>query len=84
MVGLHLFISHYVEKVLSIFGYNDCKPALTPYDTSVLLRKTEEYITRDQLRYSQIVGSLMYLACAKRPNISFVVSKLTICFKSRR
>jgi hypothetical protein len=25
MVGLHLFIPHYVEKVLSLFGYNDYK-----------------------------------------------------------
>ena len=32
---------------------------------------------RDQLRYSQIIGSLMYLASAPRPDISFVVSKLS-------
>jgi hypothetical protein len=29
------------------------------------------------LRYSQIIGSLMYLASATRPDISFVVSKLS-------
>ena len=32
---------------------------------------------RDQLRYSHIIGSLMYLASATRPDISFVVSKLS-------
>jgi hypothetical protein len=32
---------------------------------------------RDQLRYSQIIGSLMYLASAMRLDISFVVSKLS-------
>ena len=32
---------------------------------------------RDQLRYSQIIGSLMYLASATRLDISFVVSKLS-------
>jgi hypothetical protein len=32
---------------------------------------------RDQLRYSQIIGSLMYLASATRPDISFAVSKLS-------
>jgi hypothetical protein len=34
-----LLQSHYVEKVLSRFGFSDCQPALTPYDPSVLLRK---------------------------------------------
>jgi hypothetical protein len=29
------------------------------------------------LRYSQIIGSLMYLASAKRSDISFAVSKLS-------
>ena len=67
--------SHYMKKVLNPFGYSDCTPALTPYDPSVLLRKNRR-IARDQLRYSQIIGSLMYLASAMRPDISFVVSKL--------
>ena len=31
----------------------------------------------DQLRYSQIIGSLMYLASATKPDISFVVCKLS-------
>jgi len=74
--GVTLMRSHYVEKVLSRFGYSDCTPALTPYDTSVLLRKNRR-IARDQLRYSQIIGSLMYLASATRPDILFAVSKLS-------
>jgi hypothetical protein len=74
--GVTLVQSHYVEKVLSRFGYCDCAPALTSYDPSVILRKNRK-ISRDQLRYSQIVGSLMYLASATRPDISFAVSKLS-------
>src|SRR4051812_17062375 len=35
--GITLLQSHYVEKVLSRFGYRDCKPSPTPYDPSVLL-----------------------------------------------
>ena len=73
--GVTLLQSHYVEKILSRFGYSDCKPAPTPYDSSVILRKNHR-IARDQLRYSQIIGSLMYLASAMRPDISFAVSKL--------
>jgi hypothetical protein len=43
--------SHYVEKVLSRFGYSDCKPVCTPYDPSMILRKNQR-IMKDQLRYS--------------------------------
>jgi hypothetical protein len=68
--------SHYVEKILSRFGYSDCAPTPTPYDPSVILRKNRR-ILRDQLRYSQIVGSLMYFTSATRPDISFDVSKLS-------
>jgi hypothetical protein len=68
--------SHYMEKVLSHFGYKDSKPSPTPYDHSLVLRKNKR-IGRDQLRYSQMIGSLMYLASATRTDISFVVSKLS-------
>ena len=62
--------------MLNRFGYSDCTPAPTPYDPSVLLRKNQR-IEQDQLRYSQIIGSLMYLASATRLDISFAVSKLS-------
>jgi hypothetical protein len=68
--------SHYMEKVLNRFGYSEYKPVSTPYDASLILRKNKR-IMRDQLRYSQIIGLLMYLASATRPDISFVVSKLS-------
>jgi hypothetical protein len=73
--GVTLSQSHYVENFLSRFGYSDSKPAPTPYDASMILKKNKR-IMRDQLRYSQII-SLMYLASATRPVISFVVSKLS-------
>ena len=49
--GITLLQSHYVENVLSRFGFSDCAPAPTSYDPSVLLRKNQR-IARDQLRYS--------------------------------
>ena len=72
-----LTLFHYVEKVLSRFVYSDYKPVSTPYDASVVLRKNKR-IMKDQLRYSQIIGSLMYLGSATRPDISFAVSKLSL------
>nr|CAE05066.1 OSJNBa0094P09.5 [Oryza sativa Japonica Group]CAE05129.1 OSJNBa0079F16.21 [Oryza sativa Japonica Group] len=74
--GITLLQSHYVEKILNRFGYIDSKPSPTPYDPSLLLRKNKR-IVRNQLEYSQINGSLMYLASAIRPDISFAVSKLS-------
>jgi phenylalanine-4-hydroxylase len=65
-----------VEKVLSRFGFSDCDPAPTPYDPSMILRKNRR-IAKDQLTYSQIIGSLMYLSSATRPDISYVVCKLS-------
>jgi hypothetical protein len=74
--GVTLSQSHYMKKVLSRFGFSDCQPAPTPYDPSVLLRKNQR-VARGQLRYSQIISSLMYLASATRSDISFAVSKLS-------
>ena len=65
-----------MEKVLSRFGYSDYRPVSTPYDASVVLTKNKR-IMKDQLRYSQIIGSLMYLASATRPDILFPMSKLS-------
>jgi hypothetical protein len=65
-----------VEKVLSRFGYKDSKPSPTHYDLSLVLRKNKR-IGRDQLRYSQIIRSLMYLPSATMPDIPFAVSKLS-------
>jgi hypothetical protein len=46
--GITLLQFHYVEMVLSRFGYMDNKPSPTPYDPSVTLRKSKK-IARDQL-----------------------------------
>ncbi|KAK1681303.1 hypothetical protein QYE76_042151 [Lolium multiflorum] len=73
--GITLLQSHYVEKILSRFGYSDFKSSPTPYDPSGIIRKNKR-IARDQLRYSQIIGSLMYLASATRPDISFAALRV--------
>jgi hypothetical protein len=74
--GITLVQSHYVEKVLSRYSFSECEPSPTPYDPNKLLKKNQ-IITRDQLRYSQIIGSLIYLVSATRLDILFDVSKLS-------
>jgi hypothetical protein len=68
--------SHYAEKILSRFGFEECKISPTSYDASIKLPKFKGD-EKDQLRYSQIIGSLMYLAGATRPDISYAMSKLS-------
>jgi hypothetical protein len=53
-VGVTFSQSHYVEKVLSRFGFSDYQPTPTPYDPSALLRKNRR-IARNQLIYSHII-----------------------------
>ncbi|KAK4384379.1 Retrovirus-related Pol polyprotein from transposon TNT 1-94 [Sesamum angolense] len=74
--GIAISQSHYVEKILEKFGYQNSRTAKTPYDSSVALFKNESGVSVAQLRYSQIIGSLQYLANDTRPDISFSVSKL--------
>ncbi|KAL0335808.1 UNVERIFIED_CONTAM: Retrovirus-related Pol polyprotein from transposon TNT 1-94 [Sesamum radiatum] len=74
--GIAISQSHYVEKILEKFGYQNSRIAKTPYDSSVALFKNESGVSVAQLRYSQIIGSLQYLANGTRPDISFCVSKL--------
>ena len=47
--GITLLQSHYVTKILSRFGYSDCKTSPTPYDPSVKIRKFLG-TAKDQLR----------------------------------
>jgi hypothetical protein len=51
--GITLVQSYYVEKVLSRFGYSECEPAPTPYDSSKFLMKNRR-ISRKQLRYLKV------------------------------
>ncbi|KAL0292269.1 UNVERIFIED_CONTAM: Retrovirus-related Pol polyprotein from transposon TNT 1-94 [Sesamum angustifolium] len=74
--GIAISQSHYVEKILEKFGYQNSRIAKTPYDSSIALFKNESGVSVAQLRYSQIIGSLQYLTNGTRPDISFSVSKL--------
>jgi hypothetical protein len=74
--GITLVQTHYAEKVPSHFGFIECELTPMPYDPSKLLKKIRR-IARDQLKYSQIIGSLIYLSSNTRPDISFVMSKLS-------
>ena len=64
-----------LRKSLAVLTLQTVKSLQLPM-TSVKLQKFEGH-RREQLRYSQIIGSLMYLTSVTRPNISYAVSKLS-------
>jgi hypothetical protein len=68
--------SHYMENILNRFEFSDSKSSPTPFDHSLKLHKNKGQRI-NQLKYSQIIGSLMYHVGATRPDISFAVSKLS-------
>ncbi|KAI3755705.1 hypothetical protein L1987_55511 [Smallanthus sonchifolius] len=74
--GLVLSQSHYVDKILEKFNSNDSNVARTPIDTSQHLAKNRGEPV-NQLEYSRIIDSLMYLMSCTRPDLAYAVSKLS-------
>ena len=74
----HIMLSqgHYIERMLKRFDHFDSTPDSTPYDGSIHLRKNKEQIV-SQSEYAQIIGSLMHLMNYTRPNIAYVVGRLS-------
>ncbi|KAL0322532.1 UNVERIFIED_CONTAM: hypothetical protein Sangu_1872500 [Sesamum angustifolium] len=68
--------SHYVEKIIEKFGYQNSRIVNTPCDSFVALFRNENGVPIAQLRYSEVIESLQYLANDTRPDISFSISKL--------
>ena len=73
---LKLSQEHYVEKILRKLEHFDCKPVSTPYDPNSQLKKNREHNVV-QTKYAQIIGSLMYLTNCTRPNIAYIVGRLS-------
>ncbi|XP_073942519.1 uncharacterized protein [Choristoneura fumiferana] len=67
----------YIETILENFGCKDCKPASTPMDTGLKLTKGTSPTKEKDIPYQNLIGSLMYLAVATRPDIMFAVSHLS-------
>ncbi|KAH9715705.1 hypothetical protein KPL71_021156 [Citrus sinensis] len=74
--GLVLTQSHYIEKILKKFNYYDCKSVSTPFDSNIrLYPNTGRSVS--QLEYARIIGCFMYAMTCTRPDIAFVVGKLS-------
>ncbi|CAM1292454.1 Uncharacterised protein r2_g164 [Pycnogonum litorale] len=68
----------YVEKILSRFQMNDCKPKATPCEigiNKIKVDESEELETPNA--YRAIVGSLIYVMTGTRPDLCYIVTKLS-------
>ncbi len=67
----------YINRILDRFGMLDCKPKSTPSEMKMPCTNSCP-LNEDELKlYRQIVGALIYLMVATRPDISFIVTKLS-------
>ncbi|XP_042858896.1 secreted RxLR effector protein 161-like [Penaeus japonicus] len=68
----------YLEKILDRFKMSDCHVRNTPCDPSIV---TTSAVESDVLAYAslyrEIVGSLIYIMTGTRPDICYVVTKLS-------
>jgi hypothetical protein len=76
-LGLHIcqsnqgiFISQtkYIREMLKRFGMEDCKPVITPMQTSCKLRKDDDSKYTYQRKYRSMIGSLLYVTTS-RPDV---------------
>ena len=74
--GITLNQSRILEKMLKKFDYYNLKPVSTPFDPSMNLKKNNGVLV-SQLRYSQIIRSLLYIANMTRPDIAYAVGRLS-------
>ncbi|XP_071718052.1 secreted RxLR effector protein 161-like [Rutidosis leptorrhynchoides] len=74
--GITITQSHYIEKILKRFKCDQCSPLNTPVDTTVKLMPHSGKAV-SQLEYSRAIGCLMYAMTSTRPDIAFIVGKLS-------
>lgn len=67
-----------IDKVLDRFNMTECKPKIIPCDPSIVkLSANDSQEMSDCKLYQEIVGSLIYLMSCSRPDITYIVSKLS-------
>ena len=75
--GIEMSQSHYLTGVLKKYGMDQCKPRYTPCEMKSLANVIEQNHLPDDQRYREVVSSLVYAMTCTRPNLSWVVKKLS-------
>ena len=76
--GISMCQSHYLKGVLERFGMQDCKPRTTPCEQKLDdYESPAENSAADVTRYREMVGSLIYAMMCSRPDLAYIVTKLS-------
>lgn len=66
----------YVTKIRERFDMTNCKPRTTPCELKCDLTENDSDLI-DPRTYREVVGSLIYLMICTRPDISYIIGKLS-------
>ncbi len=74
-----LFVSqsNYTREILDRFGMSDSKRVATPMDRSYEELVNQDAPLAENVPFRQVIGSLMYLMIGSRPDLAFVIGKLS-------
>jgi hypothetical protein len=59
--GIFISQTKYIREMLKRFEMEDCKPVITPIQTSCKLSKDDDSKSIDQRQYRSMIGSLLYV-----------------------
>jgi hypothetical protein len=66
--GIYISQTKYIIEMLKTFGMEDCKPFITPMQTSCKLSKDHDSKSIDQRQYRSMIGNLLYVTTS-RPDV---------------
>jgi hypothetical protein len=63
--GIFISQTKYIREMLKRFGMEDCKPVITPMQTSCKSRKYDDSNSTDQRQYKSMIGSLLSVTTSR-------------------
>jgi hypothetical protein len=66
--GIFISQTKYIREMLKRFIMEDCKPVITPMQTSCKLSKDDDSKSTNQRKYRSMIGNLLYVTTS-RPDV---------------
>lgn len=72
--GIFICQTNYAKKILEKFNMENCKPVETPATTTDFIQNENKIV---DVPYREAIGSLLFLSSVTRPDIAFIINKLS-------